>query len=845
MSNNKKLIIIPQKIYVPGLGMGPFNEPILAENEMLKVFDATGIEYVKVIQNGNMVDLDKNDKDSLKFDEETFRKYLTDFIDKNPEKFSSQKLDLKNLSEEELDLIKGEDGKPFTFEDLTEEQKESLRGLPGPPGNDGEDGKDGKSLTFEDLTDEQKLELKADTPSVKLSNYNEDKDLFEIFYDNGDYVSIDFSKLKIRNNKVNFEDLTEEQKEALRGLPGPKGDDGDFKFNFKNLNEEQKEFLKKIQPSISLYYDSIKNNLNLSYDYKFNEENAENDFEKYDDSFYNVNDTIELSDSPLKYKNLFFIGDSITEKNFRANKNYIDYIKDKVGNSLTTVNLGFSGTGFSDRWNNINKQIDDKAKELDMNNLNKNPGENIISVFLGVNDFYGYSGKDPLGGVENLEKNTISAYIYALFSNLTNKFYNNRILIITPLPSYKSNKMNNAKNEYGYSLEELVNNIKELAYKFSLPVLDLFNESNLRPWNEHNKVFYFSYDGSYQNADGLHPNDNGHALISNKIQKFYEENSNYFSLMKDINFSIDEELNFTEMTGVGNDIKMMFTYPNDITMHNKKSFKFNIDEDLIDFSKNKLLGVIINNNKKSYLEKPDGFLGNTPYWYTVDSYPDNSNLNSTSKVQKFIDNSDNKIKIISEKIEDDGIRKRFLTEDLFALIYADKNNDSANSKDVLSAAITNYSSDENKEETNSNQSNNENTTLEKLVPEENSDGSLTYNIPSNAVNKISWKKDQSFLISLKKEVFEESLVKHYIINLNMNNASLDNTRFGNSTDISDDEISSYYFYFYTLLNYEDGKSYNRTSEVSPLVEGLEEISVDKDGRISYKPIDMQIRIKKK
>ena len=84
---------------------------------------------------------------------------------------------------------KGEKGEGFKFEDLTDEQKEELR---GPEGRRGPQGLKGDDLVFEDLTDEQKAELKGP-----------------------------------KGDPLKFEDLTQEQIDQLRSdIAGPEGPQG-------------------------------------------------------------------------------------------------------------------------------------------------------------------------------------------------------------------------------------------------------------------------------------------------------------------------------------------------------------------------------------------------------------------------------------------------------------------------------------------------------------------------------------------------------------------------------------------------------------------------------------------
>ena len=91
---------------------------------------------------------------------------------------------------------KGDKGDAFKFEDFTEEQLEGLR---GPEGRRGPQGLKGDDLVFDDLTDEQKAELKGP-----------------------------------KGDPLKFEDLTDEQIEAIKsevagpaGEKGEKGDKGD------------------------------------------------------------------------------------------------------------------------------------------------------------------------------------------------------------------------------------------------------------------------------------------------------------------------------------------------------------------------------------------------------------------------------------------------------------------------------------------------------------------------------------------------------------------------------------------------------------------------------------------
>lgn len=61
-----------------------------------------------------------------------------------------------------LPYIKGDKGDPFTFQDFTPQQLESLRGpqgIQGPQGEQGPQGIQGEPFTYDDLTEEQKAAI--------------------------------------------------------------------------------------------------------------------------------------------------------------------------------------------------------------------------------------------------------------------------------------------------------------------------------------------------------------------------------------------------------------------------------------------------------------------------------------------------------------------------------------------------------------------------------------------------------------------------------------------------------------------------------------------------------------
>ena len=99
----------------------------------------------------------------------------------------------------------GEQGKAFTYDDFTEEQ---LKSLIGPPGEQGPPGESGKPFTYEDFTEEQLVSLKGDKGDPGEQGLKGEK---------GE-----------QGKPFTYDDFTEEQLAALKGPKGDKGDVGEI-----------------------------------------------------------------------------------------------------------------------------------------------------------------------------------------------------------------------------------------------------------------------------------------------------------------------------------------------------------------------------------------------------------------------------------------------------------------------------------------------------------------------------------------------------------------------------------------------------------------------------------------
>lgn len=209
--------------------------------------------------------------------------------------------------------------------------------------------------------------------------------------------------------------------------------------------------------------------------------------------------------SLVKGKKWVAIGDSITEHNFRAAKNYVDFVSEILG--LTPVNLGVSGTGY-------------RRSSPYYNRIASIPADTDIITFYGSGNDAGDSSvlgtpedewDDSLG-----TSNTLCAYVKHTFDLLIAAYPLKKFGVITPIPWDWANPANPENWMKKYS-----DNLVAICKLYGVPCLNLYELSGLRPWNSANNEYYFKEDtGHGDQADGTHPNSKGHEFVSHIIADF-------------------------------------------------------------------------------------------------------------------------------------------------------------------------------------------------------------------------------------------------------------------------------------------------------------------------------------
>lgn len=143
----------------------------------------------------------------------------------------------------------------------------------------------------------------------------------------------------------------------------------------------------------------------------------------------------------------------------------------------------------------------------------------MVIVYGGVNDYI--HGNAPFGEMGDTTPATFCGGVYFLMNFLKEIYSDKPIIFMTPARMFLRGEVDDrvpsvhsAKKTEGKPLIDYVDVIIETAKQFNIPVLDLYRNLGIDP---HNKADFEKYT-----ADGLHFNDDGHAVIARKLKEFIE-----------------------------------------------------------------------------------------------------------------------------------------------------------------------------------------------------------------------------------------------------------------------------------------------------------------------------------
>lgn len=212
----------------------------------------------------------------------------------------------------------------------------------------------------------------------------------------------------------------------------------------------------------------------------------------------------------LKNKKVLFLGDSITEGvgASSAEYNFVNVFEKISG--AQSFNYGIGGTRIASQKNpscpNENRYFYTRLSVMEKE-------ADYVVVFGGTNDF-GH-GNAELGTYKDFTDDTFCGALRHLIESLYEKYPTARIVILTPLHRESENS---EINDRGFSVmakfKDYINSIRYLAAEYSVPVLDLYNNSNIHTKTEKVKKLFM--------PDGLHPSDAGHKRIAEMIYSFLQ-----------------------------------------------------------------------------------------------------------------------------------------------------------------------------------------------------------------------------------------------------------------------------------------------------------------------------------
>lgn len=234
----------------------------------------------------------------------------------------------------------------------------------------------------------------------------------------------------------------------------------------------------------------------------------------------NVNSftTMQFIDSYDTNTSVLFIGDSITENNYTATCNWTR-IAEAIFNISDYENVAMGGTGIiaggANGW--LNRLSNFPNKQFDciliMGNMNDYSNNIFNANNLGQ---FGDSGTETEYGAVN-----------TFIKQLCDKYPSSKIawIISTPRQYYAGDNDNPdpvTTDGYLYGINspfyKAGKAIEEICANYSIPVLNLFENSNFKCWLKTTKDQYFYNDGNM-----VHPNNDGNRLMAQAIVPFVKK----------------------------------------------------------------------------------------------------------------------------------------------------------------------------------------------------------------------------------------------------------------------------------------------------------------------------------
>lgn len=180
----------------------------------------------------------------------------------------------------------------------------------------------------------------------------------------------------------------------------------------------------------------------------------------------------------LKYENIVFLGDSITD--------WYPF-EEMYDSNIPIINSGIAGYETTDILNNLDKMV-----------YQYNPTK--VFILIGTNDLK-YSDDNEKEVVENIEE---------IIEKIKSNRPNTKIYLESILPINREIKYHAAEERYNDEIKEVNSKLKKYCSKNNVAYIDMYDE-----FSDNNGDFDEKYT-----KDGLHPSEKGYIKMTSILLKY-------------------------------------------------------------------------------------------------------------------------------------------------------------------------------------------------------------------------------------------------------------------------------------------------------------------------------------
>lgn len=204
---------------------------------------------------------------------------------------------------------------------------------------------------------------------------------------------------------------------------------------------------------------------------------------------------IAADTNTLADKKVLILGDSISTDYYGNYEKWVTKLcTEGFFSAANVTNDSVHATGFVARYGEEENDFISRIEAI------TNPGDyDLVVVFGGVND---YIKNVPMGEAGGSDLTQFKPAVEHFFEYLTSTFYSARICVLSPMRTYQT--WTNTEGEYMQTYAEF---IREVAKTYSLPVLNLTDESGFCPWVSSFREKWTLLPDGYDVHDGTHPTE--------------------------------------------------------------------------------------------------------------------------------------------------------------------------------------------------------------------------------------------------------------------------------------------------------------------------------------------------